>query len=47
MGRGGENKTKRKVSIAIKIIAQTDTELRIQPEEGMGRRDNDPKYPKN
>lgn len=47
MGRGEENKAKINESIAIKIISQTDTELRIQPEEGMGRRENNPKYPKN
>lgn len=47
MGRSEENKAKINESIANKIISQTDTELRIQPEEGVGRRENDPKYPKN
>lgn len=47
MGRAEENKVKINESIAIKIISQIDTELRMQPKEGMGRRENNPKYSKN
>lgn len=38
MGRGEGKKTKRNESIEMKIISKVDTELRVQPEEGMGER---------
>lgn len=38
---------KRNESIEMKIISKIDTELRVQPEEGVGWRENNPEYWKN